>query len=199
MLTRFLRLHGLLACTQDKLIQDKVEMLEERRSHISLSTLCSCHLQHDHSSHWIALTVVSVHTSSPSYTNQLLVNSYWARGALFFHEKQNNLLTFSVKCLKVYLTSSDSVKYNISDLQNSKQKRNVLPNLLPMVLENQSLLRKSFQQYRLFELLTIMSNSLQHLQTDILYEYWENHGFLCLHMKAKSRIDFYNQVSLIIQ
>ena len=77
-------------------------------------------------------------------------------------KKQNNfnLLTFAVKCLKVYLTSSDSVKYNIPGLQNGKQKRNVLLDLLLMVLENQSLLRKSFQQYRLFELLTIMSNLL---------------------------------------
>lgn len=78
-LTRFLRLHGPLASTQDKLMQGKDEILEERRSQgmcISLSRPCSCHLQYDHSSHWIALAVVSVHTSSPGYSTQLLVNSY---------------------------------------------------------------------------------------------------------------------------
>lgn len=60
---------------------------------------------------------------------------------------------------------------NIPGIQDSKQKRNLFLGLLLMVLESQSLVRKSSQQYRLLELLTIMSSSLQHLQTDIMYEY----------------------------
>lgn len=56
--------------------------------------------------------------------------------------------------------SPDIVKHNIAGLQDGKQKKNVFLGLLLMVLENQSLVKRSSQQYRLFELLTIMSNSL---------------------------------------
>lgn len=56
--------------------------------------------------------------------------------------------------------SSDGVKHNVPGLQNGKQKRNVFLGLLLVVLENQSLVRKSSQDYRSFELLTVMSNSL---------------------------------------
>lgn len=44
--------------------------------------------------------------------------------------------------------SSDGVKHSIPCLQHDKQKRNVFVGLLLMVLENQSLVRKSSQQYR---------------------------------------------------
>lgn len=64
--------------------------------------------------------------------------------------------------------SPDSVKHNIPGLQYDKQKKNVFLGLLLMVLRNQSFVSKSSQQYRFFELLTIMSNSRWHLQTDIL-------------------------------
>jgi hypothetical protein len=52
------------------------------------------------------------------------------------------------------------VKNNISSLWDGKQKWKVFLGLLLMVLENQSLVRKSSQQYGLFELLTRVSNSL---------------------------------------
>lgn len=41
---------------------------------------------------------------------------------------------------------------------------------------DQCLVRKSWQQYRLFELLTVMSNSLLHLQIHLLYECWVSHA-----------------------
>lgn len=92
-------------------------------------------------------------------TKLFLVTGYLARWLSRYNEEPNNSWTFPVECLKVCLMSSDCVKY-IPGLQDDKQKGRVFLGLLLMVLENQCPVRKSSQQYRLFELLTIMSNSL---------------------------------------